>query len=331
MRVAALGRGLLIVVLACGCGSHRPYEQTYLRASDNWHFRAAYPRADRLFNAFDYGHSILSETLLRHPADAGQRLDGPVYLNVLCEVLHHPPSVPLAEQAVGPTWGREFPEAVATFEWAHLLHRQIYDIIADTRLSTEAQRRRIDAALAYYRSRPDLALSSIPKSMELMEGQPYSLAFRRAAPRYNALIWSYHWLQMALYDAMLDNHASDARRMAVDTTVDRFYQMADDEAGPRFTSMPMSAATAPRFTAEYPDAAIIFDNLHALHDVVSDILTSATVRPEQRHAAIVSALARYRDDTSSTTSRAEWLEMGVSMGGLPAQAKIISPSRSRCR
>src|SRR3954463_6024889 len=53
------------------------YEQTYLPAPYNWEFRARYRQADRLFNAFDYGHAILYETLLTRPSDAPRRLDGP--------------------------------------------------------------------------------------------------------------------------------------------------------------------------------------------------------------------------------------------------------------
>ena len=330
MRVSRTMPATLLSLLAWGCACRQPYEQTYLRAPDNWTFRASYPRADRLFNGFDYGHSILSETLLRHRGDAGRRLDGPVYAHVLCDVLRHPPAVPLAEQSIGPTWGRDFPEAIATFEWAHMLHRQLYDILADTRLSLGARGERVDATLAYYRSRPDLALSSTPKSMELMEGQPYSLAFRRAAPRYNALIWSYHWLQMALYDALLESPTPDARHAAVDTTVDRFYRMAEAGADDRLTAMPMSAATAPRFTTEYPEAAIIFDNLHALHDVVSDILASVTVPPGRQHEAVVRALGQYRDATTAAMTRTEWLEMGAAMGRQSSRERDVLRPRAPC-
>jgi hypothetical protein len=229
-------------------------------------------------------------------------------------VLPSPPSVPLEERAVGPVYGAQLPEAVAVFEWAHLLHRQLYDIIADERLMPDERTHRTQAALRYYRSRPDLALSSTPKSMELMEGQPYSLAFRRAAPRFNRLIWSYHWLQMGLYDALLNNEGHERRQAAVDATVDRFFDMIADSSRAVPSMMPMSAAIAPRFTALYPEASIIFDNLHALHDVVSDVLASPLVPAAQKRREIGIALRRYRDSTSFTTTNAEWLEMSRGMG-----------------
>jgi hypothetical protein len=36
--------------------------------------------------------------------------------------------------------------------------------------------------------------------------------------------------------------------------------------------MPQSPAISPRFSDRYPEAAIIFENLHSLHDVVPAIL-----------------------------------------------------------
>ena len=316
MGTLSMLAALVGTLAVAGCGGARTYEQAYLGASDNWAFRERYPRADRLFNGFDYGHAILSETLLRHKADAGRRLDGPIYDFVTCSVLRRPPRVPLEERAVGPTYGTRFPEVVETFEWAHILHRQIYDAIADERLGPAQRDARIDASLRYYRSRRDLALSETPKSMELMEGQPYSLAFRRAAPAFNGLIWSYHWLQMALYDALLQSPDAAARQAAVTRDVERFMRMTTERGRHAPTAMPMSAAIAPEFTRRYPEAAIIFDNLHSLHDVVSDVLASPLVPRDEQRATIALALARYRDSTSFAMTREEWLRMSLEMGAM---------------
>jgi hypothetical protein len=306
-------RTLVALLAVQSCAHSQPYDQSYLRASDNWVFRREYSRADRLFNAFDYGHAILSETLLRHPDDASARLEGHERAFIVTRLLRNPPRVPLDEHAIAPAYAQLVPEAVATFEWAHELHRQVYDIIADQVLTPEARTRRVGEALRYYRSRRDLALSDTPKSMVLMEGQEYSLAFRRMAPRYNQLIWSYHWLQMGIYDALLRTDDYRERHVAVDATVARFFEMvADSSKVP--SMMPMSAAIAPVFSARYPEAAIIFDNLHSLHDVVSDILASPKIPASAKRAAVLTALGRYRDSTSFVTSRVEWVEMSRSMG-----------------
>ncbi len=308
------GVGIVVALVALqGCTRSQPHEQAYLLASDNWTFRREHPRADRLFNAFDYGHAVLSETLLRHPDDAARRLEGGERAFIVTRLLRRPPWVPVEERAVAPEYARLVPEAIATFEWAHALHRQLYDVIADDRLSAEARARRIRQALAYYASRRDLALSDAPKSMDLMEGQSYSLAFRRAAPRFNQLIWSYHWLQMGLYDALLQSDVAALRRGAVDATVDRFFAMIEDSSSVP-SVMPMSVAIAPVFSARYPEAAIIFDNLHALHDVVSDVLASPALSAREKRAEVLRALSRYRDSTAFTTTRGAWVEMSRAMG-----------------
>ena len=54
------------------------HEQFYLQAPHNWVFRNDYQGADRLFNAFDYGHAILYEKLWTRPgasSAAATRID----------------------------------------------------------------------------------------------------------------------------------------------------------------------------------------------------------------------------------------------------------------
>jgi hypothetical protein len=316
--------GLAIVggiLLASACSLPRgktdvalwSFDQSYLSASHNWVFRRDYPSVDRLFNAFDYGHAVLYETMLRHPNDA-RRVEGPIYQTVTSRVLRDPPSVPLDEHAIGPTYTTLIPEVAAMFEWAHTLHRQLYDVLADRRLSPTQQRARADEVLRYYRTRTDLAFSSAPKSMQLMEGQSYSLAFRRVHPKYNGLLWSYHWLQLALYDALLEADTPPARRENVDRTVTRFWELLAHAPSKMPTMMPMAVAVSPRFSEAYPEAAIIFDNLHGLHDVVSDVLATPNLSHRRRRALILAAAAAYRDSTTEVTSRAEWEEMSRGMG-----------------
>jgi hypothetical protein len=317
----------LALALVLGAGSvdaqtRLYYEQTYMPAPHNWAFRSTYPRADRLFNAFDYGHAILYETLWRKPNTAPRTLEKKEFDFITKKLLVNPPRVMLDESAIGPEFSKLAPEALEMFEWAHMLHRQIYDVLADERVKPEDKDARVAEVLHYYQSRPALAFSSRPKDMELMEGQPYSLAFRRKFPKYNGLIWSYHWLQMTLYDALLAGQTLAERRTNVALVTRRFWEMLNGGQTSLPAMMPMSPAIATRFSARYPEAAIIFDNLHSLHDVVSDILSNPAVPRERKRQTILVAAARYRDDTSHVTSTEAWrsmaVEMGVgNMGGLP--------------
>ncbi len=290
------------------------YEQFYLPGDFNWKFRDNYPAADRLFNAFDYGHAILYERLWTQPGAPVSVLEDREYNFITRKLLVQPPKVPLEEAAIEIAYAKLAPEAKQMFDWAHLLHRQIYDVWADERLAPEQKDAKVQELIRYYKSRPDLAFSSLPKTMELMEGQPYSLAFRKNYPKFNGLIWAYHWLQVGLYEPLVTGKNIDERQTGVIAAVARFKQMIENPPADMPRIMPMTAAIAPAFAARYPEAAIIFDNLHSMHDVVSDILANPAVPRNQKRGRIMEAARRYRDNKSFIMSVAEWKDMSQMMG-----------------
>ncbi len=314
MGTAALAMGLSMVAEPAYAQWARVHEQFYLPASHNWVFRRNYPGADRLFNAFDYGHAILYEKLLTRPGAPVSELEVKEYDYITRKLLVAPPRLPLEEAAIEVQYAKLAPEAKMMFEWAHILHRQIYDILGDERLSQEEKDREVAEVMRYYKSRPDLAFSSLPKSMELMEGQYYATAFREAYPKFNGLIWGYHWLQVGLYEPLMTAQSPEARQAGVTATVARFRQMLESAPEHMPRVMPMTAAIAPTFSARYPEAAIVFDNLHGMHDVISDILASPKVPREKKRDEILRAAARYRDDTSFLMTMQEWRDMGTMMG-----------------
>ena len=188
------------------------YEQFYLPGSFNFTFRRDYPGADRLFNAFDYGHAILYERLYNDAHAPVAELEEQEFDFITRRLLVSPPRLPLVEAAIEVNYARMAPEAKAMFDWAHLLHRQIYDVLASEGMSQSDKDAKIAELVAYYKTRPDLAFSSAPKSMALMEGQPYSLAFRQRYPKFNGLIWGYHWLQVGLYEPLMVGRTQEARQ-----------------------------------------------------------------------------------------------------------------------
>ena len=290
------------------------YETFYLQAPHNWVFRNNYQAADRLFNAFDYGHAILYERLWTQPGAPASGLEDAEYNKLTKHVLVRPPRVPLVEEAIEVQYAKLAPEAKAMFDWSHILHRQIYDVLGDERLDQAAKDREVARLVAYYRTRTDLAFSSKPKSMKLMQEQPYSLAFRKNYPKFNGLIWGYHWLQVGLYEPLMVGTTSEQRQAGVRATVARFWQMLNDPPGSLPYQMPMTAAVAPKFAERYAEAAIIFDNLHSMHDVVSDILANPSVPRNRKRAEILLAAQRFRDDTSYVMTIPAWRTMAFHMG-----------------
>jgi len=290
------------------------YEQFYYPAPDNWVFRTQYPAADRLFNAFDYGHAILYELLYTRPGAGAAILEQREYDRLTKRLLVTPPRLPLREMAIMPHYTRLAPEAKQMFEWAHILHRQVYDVLADERLAPAAREARMQELLRYYRSRPDVAFSERPKSMALMQEQYYSLAFRERYPKFNGLIWGYHWLQVGLYEPLVTGASAAERQAGVSAAVARFRQMLTDAPRTLPYQMPMTAEIAPEFARRYPELAIIFDNLHSMHDVISDILASDKVPRDRKRAAILQAAVRYRDDTTEVMTVDGWRRMSAMMG-----------------
>jgi len=290
------------------------YEQFYFPAGHNWAFRNHYAAADRLFNAFDYGHAILYETLYTRATAPASLLENTIFDRLTGRILVNPPRLPLEESAIEIEYARLVPEAKAMFDWAHILHRQVYDVWADERIPDSARDAHVAELLRFYRSRADLAFSTRPKNMELMEGQFYSTAFRERYPKFNGLIWAYHWLQVGLYEPLVTARSTDERKTGVNAAVARFWQMLESAPANMPRIMPMTAAVAPAFAARYPEIAIIFDNLHSMHDVVSDILASPAVPRNRKRSEILRAAERYRDDRTFLMAVDEWRSMSVAMG-----------------
>jgi hypothetical protein len=152
--------------------------------------------------------------------------------------------------------------------------------------------------------------------MALMEEQPFSRTFRRRQPAFNGLIWAYHWLQVGLYEPMVFARTPAEAKAGVAAAVGRFWQMVGTEGYPRV--MPMTTAIAPEFARRHPRAAAIFDNLHMMHDIISDILASADIPRDRKRSAIERQLAEFRSSRSHTLSPEEWRAMADHMGGAAA-------------
>jgi hypothetical protein len=124
---------------------------------------------------------------------------------------------------------------------------------------------------------PRLAITDTCKTMQFMDGHYFSKAFRRNFPSFNLLIWSYHWFQIRLYEALLKPSKKE-RDIAVDATVKEFWTLISDlpDSAP-FDMMPETAAEAPSLAKLFPKMPAAFDNNHMLHDIVSDLLVSEKV------------------------------------------------------
>jgi hypothetical protein len=175
----------------------------------------------------------------------------------------------VSEETVAPESVKVAWKLNKTFEWAHILHRQIYDILA-TDLPIDEKKRYIREAYNWYQSEPRLVFPGKLKTHDLMEHQWFSQYWRQKFPRFNGAIWAYHWYQLRLNEVMLE--ADKARRDAgIEEATAEFRAMFENpDLLPKH--MPMAHTISPRFAAEFPEIADVFDNLHSFHDIYNDIL-----------------------------------------------------------
>jgi hypothetical protein len=318
MRSLALSLGLLCGLAATASAQDRRNEQFYFPGRFNWSFLKTYPEAARLFNAFDYGHAVLYERLLTsRPAERDSALERE-YRFLTTDLLIRPPRFAIAEEAVEPGYAKLAWQAKQMFDWAHVLHRQIYDIYADERLSLAAQDSLIERVTDYYLARKDYAFTTAPKTMALMDEQPFSQTFRKAHPKFNGLIWAYHWLQVGLYEPLIAGRTAAEKKAGVKAALARFWSMLENAPDNLPSVMPMTSAIAPEFSARHPRAAVIFDNLHMMHDIISDILAADSIPRSAKRAVIYAQLAEFRDQTRNVISMEEWRMMADHMGGIGA-------------
>jgi hypothetical protein len=302
-------------------------EQFYYPGKFNWGFLKTYPEAGRLFNAFDYGHAVLYERLLTRPApERGAALERE-YRYLTTDLLVRPPRLGVAEEAIEPAYAKLAWQAKQMFDWAHVLHRQIYDIYADERLRPDVRDSLIERVTDYYLSRKDYAFVAAPKSMALMDEQSFSQGFRDTYPKFNGLIWAYHWLQVGLYEPLILGKTPAEKKAGVKATLARFWMMLENPPARFPKMMPLTSGIAPHFSAKHPRAAVIFDNLHMMHDIISDILVADAIPHDGKRAVIYGQLAEFRDGTRNVMSMDEWWNMAEMMGGIGAMGGPVPRPR----
>ncbi len=250
----------------------------YPLPAEAYQFGTKYPEAQKLLFAFDYGHALVYERLL---IQKGQIADPAAFereiMGEIIQILHNPPNVKVDEADIAPQYVFTFPLTLSLFDWSHALHQFVLDVLATSQDRGPAMTARINQLFEQYKANRPVAITDHCKTMLFMDGHDFSKAFRRTYPSFNLLIWSYHWFQIKLYEALMAPTEA-ARDAGVAKTVRDFWQLISnlpDSAD--FDMMPETATEAPTFARMFPRIPSAFDNNHMMHDIVSDILTSPRV------------------------------------------------------
>lgn len=257
-----------------------------LRGDWNWTLSRQLPDLYLEFNGIDFGHAHLAETLLRSSAPEDVERARLEILDFIASM----PSVPPDEEQVAPTFVRLVWEAQRSFDWAHSLHRSLYDLFASDVADKEAAYR---AIVDDYLSKPEAITRHALDHHGALWSFPESHAFRDRHARANAQIWAYHWLQAAVADVQRQGSAARQRDL-MPRILDRYHgYLREPPVDWRF--MPMFHEVAPEFSGHHPEAAAIFDNLHMLHDNLDDVLSRPDLFPthEARRVRILEILEVY--------------------------------------
>lgn len=241
-----------------------------------------YPEAQRLLFAFDYGHALVYETLIlkkgniTNPKELEKELLSKIFI-----ILENPPYIKVDEADIAPNYVFKFPLIINLFDWSHMLHQFVLDVLATSEDRGPKMIERVNQIYEKYKSNKPILITDECKSMLFMDGHYFSKSFRRQFPSFNLLIWSYHWFQIRLYEDLLLPTKME-RDVAVANTIAQFKQLISDlPDSADFDMMPETAVEAPTFAKLFPRIPAAFDNNHMLHDIVSDMITSDKVPMEK--------------------------------------------------
>ncbi len=254
---------------AAAAGIEKRGRVFYLPGRYNYAFSRVHPSAYRTVAADHYAHSVVFEILWRHGEETPS-LEGRVYDQAIT-IWYHPPRLGLTMELLTPEFSKLSWKATHVFDWVDMLHEQLYDILADDRVKDK--KKAYEEAIAYYLSEKEIALSTEPIPMEVMDEQVYSGTFRMRHPKFNALLFAYHWLEPTLFEGLFlfEDPARREKILGMFIT-----ENADWFANPP-QRMPLMRDTAIQWSRWAPKAANIFDNAHTLHGMIADILASPKV------------------------------------------------------
>jgi hypothetical protein len=199
--------------------------------------------------------------------------------------------VPPDEEQVAPTLTRTVWEVQKSFNLTHALHRSLYDLFASDNVKDKENAYR--KIMAEYLERPEAITPHALDHHGKLWSFPESKSFRDKFRKFNTQIWAYHWLQAAAYDVQLIGNAEEQRQLF--PRIIEFYHEYLRNPPVEWQMMPMLAEGAPEFTARFPEAANIFDNLHMLHDNLDDVLSRPDLYPttEAKRREILKVLEIY--------------------------------------
>jgi hypothetical protein len=190
---------------------------------------------------------------------------------------------------------------------------ELYRVLLGIYLDPDAGNREqaVNQAIDHYLSRPEVALPSVPKDMDILYDHPYTWAFKSGYPDLIGVTWAGHWLQLAAVEPVMDSRNEDELRVGLDTVMARYERkLAFGEAPNTFPEeLPLAPSIVPGLVARHPRAGAIFDNLNMMYDVVADVLVAPEV--DDVRATVDQTIDQFLDPDYRTVPRNDWIVMAL--------------------
>ncbi len=198
---------------------------------------------------------------------------------------------------------------------ANAFHREVLGILADPSVATFAERRvAVAAAVERYRNWPELAVPSGPKDMDILYNHPQNQAFRTGYTDLGGLIWAGYWLKLAVTEPFTDLADPVRRAQGIDTVTTRYHLKLSYGDPPQFfpSELPMAPAISPGMIFLSAEAAMIWDNVSMMQEVLSDVMASPTVTDVR--GAIDLTIEHFMDAEFSIRDQGYWEIMALRHG-----------------
>ena len=200
----------------------------------------------------------------------------------------------------------------AVLRRGHDFQHEVLSILVDPAVADREVALR--EAVGRYRSRPEIALPAVPKDMDVLYGHPHAQAFRTGYPELAGVVWAGQWLKLAATEPLTDLPEGRRRAEGLDTVITRYRGKLGSGEPPQHlpSEIPLAPAIAPGLIWLAPEAAMIWDNLSMLQEVLADVLVSPATSDVE--ASVESTLDFFIDPELAVTTRDDWEIMALRHG-----------------
>jgi hypothetical protein len=150
--------------------------------------------------------------------------------------------------------------------------------------------------------------------MDVLYDHQHAQAFRTGYADLDGVIWAGHWMRLAATEPLTDFPGRAERVAGLDTVAQRYYAKLSYGEPPQFfpSELPMAPAIAPGLIFLSQDAAVIWDNLSMMQEVLADVIAAPDLHDVR--GAVDAVIDHFLDPTYGVTDEGNWESMALGHG-----------------